>query len=337
MNQNFKILKIAPLPHSQVEIEAEIPEEVVESYRKEAVKNLNSRLKIDGFREGHIPEKVLIERVGELGLLEESASLALENLYLKILTEAKVNPVGRPQIAIPTLAAKNPVVFKITLAVLPEFSLPDYKKIAKEAMKTAEKAEVTDQEFEETLTRARESRRKTETDPTPELTDELVKSFGDFKNVEDFKTKLRENLQLEKELRLREKERLTLLDKIIDKTKVEIPEVLIESEKEKMLAQFKGNISGMGLKPEDYFKQIGKTEADVKDEWKDDAIKRVKMELILAKIALEEKIEADKKAVEQEMEHILSHHKDADPMRARLYVEQILTNEKVWQFLESQK
>ncbi len=333
----YRIVKITPQHNSQVEIEAEIPTNIIEGYRTEATKNLNTQIKIDGFRPGHIPEKVLVERIGELGLLEECASLAIENLYLKILEESKVNPLGRPQISITKIAPNNPLLFKITLAVLPEMKLPDYKKVAEEINKNQEKASLSDVEFEESLTRARKSRLKNENDPLPELSDEFVKGFGDFKDVEEFKNKLRENLLMEKELRLREKQRLTILDKIIDKTEVEIPDILIESEKEKMLAQFKGNISGMGLSPDDYFKQIAKTEVEMKKEWHNDAIKRAKMELILNKIAVEEKIEADKKMVDEEVEHILSHHKEADPLRARMYAAQILTNERVWEFLENQK
>ncbi len=344
MKEEFKILKTNQLPDSEIEIEGEISVEAVARHRVEAIKRLNERLTIDGFRKGHIPEKVLIEKVGDLGILEEAASLALENFYLKILIEVKINPVGRPQVSITKLAAGNPLGFKIKVAMVPEVKLPDYKKLAKAIMGKDEKAEVTDQEFEEALLRFQKnlSPEKAAAEnavppPLTPLTNELVKQFGEFKDVEDFKNQLRENLRNEKELRLREKRRLETIEKIIAATSVVVPKILVESEQEKMLTQFKSNVSGMGIKIEDYFKQIGKTEEEIKGEWKNEAEKRAKMELILQKIALLEKIEPAKEDVEKETKHLLSHHKDADPSRVRIYIEQLLTNELVWRFLEEKK
>ena len=44
----------------------------------------------------------------------------------------------------------------------------------------------------------------------------------------------------------------------------------------------------------------------------------------------------DEDKIVKEVEHILEHYKDADPERARMHAENVLTNEKIFQFLESQ-
>jgi FKBP-type peptidyl-prolyl cis-trans isomerase (trigger factor) len=316
MDTKFKIIKKNQLPDSEIEIEGEISAEAIEENRKAALEKLNARLDLPGFRKGHIPEKVITDRVGELGVLEEAASLALENLYLEIMRAADVNSVGRPAVSITKLAVGNPLGFKIKIAVVPEIKLPNYKKLAKEVMSKEEKAEVTPQEFEDVSKKVKKPEEMSE---------------------EEFKNKLQESLKAEKELRLREKRRLGAMDKIIAEIKINLPKILIDGEEEKMLAQFKSNLNSMGIKPEDYYRQINKTEDQLKTEWRPEAEKRAKMELILQKIALEEKIEPDKEQIEHETKHLLSHYPDADPLRAKIYIEQILTNEKVWQFLESQK
>ena len=92
----------------------------------------------------------------------------------------------------------------------------------------------------------------------------------------------------------------------------------------------------MRIEPTEYLKEIKKTEKDLRDEWKVDAEKRAKMNLILPKIALEEKIEADPEKVEHEAQHLAEHHK-VDATRAKQYVEYVLRNEAVLKFLEEVK
>lgn len=105
---------------------------------------------------------------------------------------------------------------------------------------------------------------------------------------------------------------------------------------EKMLAQFKDDIAKSGITYEDYLKHIKKTEADIKAEWKDTAVKRAKSQVILNTIAKDEGIAPKEEEVKKEMENILASYKDADRFRVRMYVETFLTNELVFQFLENQ-
>ena len=92
-----------------------------------------------------------------------------------------------------------------------------------------------------------------------------------------------------------------------------------------------------GLTYEKYLAEVKKTDEDIKKEWTPIAQKKAKLQLILNKIALEEKIKPEEDQVQKEIEHILSHHKDAPEERVRIFVETMLTNEKVFDFLEKQK
>ncbi|MEI6424130.1 MAG: SPASM domain-containing protein, partial [Lentisphaerota bacterium] len=94
-----------------------------------------------------------------------------------------------------------------------------------------------------------------------------VKALGPFKDVEDFKTKLKDNMKLEKENQFKEKTRLKIVEKIIDDTNADLPEILIESELSKILYRMESDITQMGLKFEDYLKHINKTIEDLKKEF----------------------------------------------------------------------
>lgn len=173
-------------------------------------------------------------------------------------------------------------------------------------------------------------------DKLPEFNDDFVKALGPFKDVKDFKEKLKENIKLEKENQAREKTRLKIIEKIIDDLKVEMPEILIEVELDKILYRMESDITQIGLKFEDYLKHLNKTVEDLRKEFRIDAEKKAKLGLVLNKISEVEKITADPEQVANEVVKILEHYKDADPERAKLHAENVLINEKVFQFLESQ-
>ncbi|MBX4209385.1 hypothetical protein KW799_01690, partial [Candidatus Parcubacteria bacterium] len=87
----------------------------------------------------------------------------------------------------------------------------------------------------------------------------------------------------------------------------------------------------------EYLKHLKKTADDLKKEWRTDAAKRVKLDLILSHVADKEKISPDKNKVDAEVKHAMEHHKDIDADRARAYFERIFLNQAVFEFLEKQK
>ncbi len=352
------MITVKKLPKSEVEIEGEISSDIFETYFTKALKKVGENVELPGFRKGKAPENVLLAQVGEMRVLEEAAELALSEHYPKILEAEKIDAVGRPDIGITKIARKSALGFKIKTAVLPEIKLADYKKIAastlSEIKKEEKPAEVTDKELEDTIMDIRKSRaprvhvaehvhKEGEVHSEdeglgeiPELTEEFVKGLGPFENVEDFKTKLRENIKLEKQNQEKEKTRLKIIESIMDKTEVEIPEILVESEITKILYRIESDITQMGLKFDEYLKHMNKTKDDLRKEFRKDGEKKAKLSLTLNEIAKSEKIEADPEQVAKEVAAILEHYKDADPERAQMHAENVLLNERIFQFLETQ-
>jgi alanyl-tRNA synthetase len=148
--------------------------------------------------------------------------------------------------------------------------------------------------------------------------------------------KKQENMQQEKEQREREKNRLAIIEKIVSETKVEVPNILIESELNRMLYQMQSDISRMGLSYEDYLKHLNKTEEAIREEFKPDAEKRAKMELIMHEISKRENLAPAKELVASEVENLMKQYPGADSSRAEAYVTQILTNDSVFKFPEDQ-
>lgn len=353
----YNIEKVEKVAGSKVAIIGEIPVEVFESYREQAIKHIGEHFEMPGFRKGSVPSGMLEKQVGEVYILEEMAQIALSNAYPKILMDKKIEAIGEPSINITKLAKGNPLGFKIETAVIPEVMLPDYKKIAQEENKAIadakESVEVADSEVENTIKELQKLRAhnkmhegKAEDDHShgeikdedlPEVNDEFAQSFGEFKTLVEFKDKIRENMKLEKEQKAQEKLRLAIIEKIVEETKTEVPEMLIEVELNKMEMQMQGDIERAGLTYEDYLKNIQKTKEEIRAGWRNDAEKRVKFELILREISMKEVLKPEEAQVEEQVVKILEQYKGADMHRARAYVEQSLTHEKVFKFLEAQK
>lgn len=346
---------ITKLPNSEIEIEGELEAEAFESFYHKALKKIGETVELDGFRKGKAPENVLLSHVQELHILEEMAQMALGEHYPKIVEENKIDVISRPEISITKLERNSPLGFKIKTSVMPEVKLADYKKIAKDITSKITDAEknivVTDEDLENTIMDIRKSRApkkhvsekvegEVETEPKeeelPTFNDDFVQQLGPFENVEDFKEKLKINIKLEKENQQKEKTRLKIVEKIIDETEIDMPEILVQTELDKILFRMESDITQMGLKFEDYLKHLNKTIEDLRKDFRGDAEKKAKLGLVLNKLSEIEKIEADPEQVQKEVDHILEHYKDADPERATLHAQNVLTNEKVFQFLETQ-
>lgn len=348
------MVKINKLEKSRVEIIGSIPTEKFESFRKKALANINDEVKIDGFRKGKVSEAILVAKVGEMTILEEMAQLAISKEYPSIVVDEKIDAIGHPEVHITKIAAGNPLEFKIITAVVPETTLGDYKKLSKEIFGAkTEVEEVTEKDVEDALTNIRRSRvdhsghtheNMTQEDhdklvdaSLPELTDEFAQSLGDFKDVADLKTKVKVMLAQEKVEKDKEKKRIAISDKLIETSTIDLPEVLVNSELKRIEAQFGDDVARMGVTIDDYVKHAKKSIEDLRKEWTPHAEKKAKLQLILNKIATDEKITVDAKEIEAEVKHIVDHYADADKERAALYAETVLMNEKVFKFLEEVK
>ncbi len=354
---------IKKLEKSEVEIIGVLEVAIFETYEKKALERIGERMELPGFRKGKAPGEIVKGNVSEMELLEEMAEVALQANYSQILEENKIDAIGQPQIAITKIAKGSDLEFKIVTAILPIMQLGDYKKIAKEknSLEEFKKEIVVDEkDVEKVINDLRKMRAEQKRAPHehvdgeneeehkaahaeipeseyPAFDDEFVKSFGEFASPEAFKEKITANLKIEKQTELKDKVRLAIVEDLVKQTEGDIPNILIDSETDKMLYRLEADITSAGLKMEDYLKQINKSESDLRMEWKDDAKKRAKLQMIIHTISEKENLKATEEEIEKDVVKITEMYKDADPARAKAYVEQMLTNEKVFAFLENQK
>jgi len=151
-------VEIVKLSKSETELKIEVPAEEWQEFLNEVAKELSKDLKIEGFRPGYAPLKLVEEKIGIARILEEAAEHCVHKSYVKAVMENNIEAIGQPEVSILKLAKDNPFEFKAKVTVMPEIKLPDYKKIAVKIER--KKVSVEEKEVKEALSFVQKSRAK---------------------------------------------------------------------------------------------------------------------------------------------------------------------------------
>jgi trigger factor len=175
----------------------------------------------------------------------------------------------------------------------------------------------------------------------PDINDDFARSLGKFEDLESLKRSIKEGMYKEEEIRAREKLRNDLIDQVCEKASIDIPGILVESELDNMINEFKNNISQTGIVFEDYLKNVNTDVKKLREEWKCVAEKRVKSGLVMREISIREKIEVSDDEIEEEVNRVLRHYPNEEEVRKNVDIEKFkdyiagtIMNEKVFEALE---
>ena len=144
----------------------------------------------------------------------------------------------------------------------------------------------------------------------PEINDDLIKDaeIKDVETVEAFKTHVVEDLTKQKESDAERKFENDLLTKLCDNAKVEIPAVMIDDEVTSMVNDFSQRLAQQGFPMDQYFQMTGMSEDGLKEQMRPEAETKVKVRLVLDKIADTENLSVEDKDVDVEYETIANQY-----------------------------
>lgn len=341
---------------SVVSISVTLPYKELDKYRGAVEKQALENVEVDGFRKGKVPEDIAKKKISPMKVLEEMAHRAISEKYIDIIKDNDIQAIGNPQISITKIAEGSDLEFTIETAVLPDIKIGDYKKIAKNINKEELDTEVSQQEVDDAINNVRKMRaqqtmqaeaKEGEDVPSwndikeedlPELTDDIVKEIGSFESVDDFTSKMKENLAQEKKAKAIDKKRISLVDGILEASEIDVPKMMVDHELNKMMHEFEHNIAMTGMRFDDYLNSIKKTRDDYKAEWEPQAKKRAQTQLMLNHIASKENIDPSDEDIKKEVDTIMKQykdHKDISEAHVTSYVASVLTHQKVFEYLEN--
>jgi trigger factor len=176
----------------------------------------------------------------------------------------------------------------------------------------------------------------------PEIDDEFVKDVSEFDTVAAYKDDIRKQLKKANDEQADNEMTNSVIDKVILNSKMEIPAAMIEAQIDDMVQEFSQRISYQGMKLEDYFKYSGMKMEDLRLQYKDTAVKNIKIRLVLDAIIKKENIQATDTEVDAKIKSMADEiKKDYEEYKKNLnpeymdYFKNLAVSDKLIKFLKN--
>lgn len=138
----------------------------------------------------------------------------------------------------------------------------------------------------------------------PVLDDEFAKDVSEFDTLDAYKQSIREKLQNDREKSAEADVENQILEALIEKVEGEIPEEMYDNEVEESINSFAYRLQSQGLNLETYLKYTGMTTDSLKEQFRPQSEKQVKLRLALEKIAANEGLEPTAEELDAEYEKL---------------------------------
>ncbi|MDR0874717.1 MAG: trigger factor [Clostridiales Family XIII bacterium] len=133
--------------------EIEFTAEEFENALIDAYKLNKDQFRVDGFRKGKAPRKLIMQHYGEQIFDEEALDGLLQKAYPNALIEMEIEPIDRPSLNVPELRHGEGFTVKIEVAQAPEIEVKDYEGVVVKAVEYTISDEDVDKQIEQAQTR----------------------------------------------------------------------------------------------------------------------------------------------------------------------------------------
>ena len=174
----------------------------------------------------------------------------------------------------------------------------------------------------------------------PKIDDEFAKDVSEFDTLDELKNSIKERMQKANEEKAKYEMEDAALNAVSDDVEIEIPSGMINNEIDNMMKDVEQRLQYQGLTLAQYFTLSGKTEAQVREEMKEQAEKAVKSRLVIEAIIKAEDIKPEEKEVEEKLEEMAKNYgKTKEEMAKNEYIKEYIENnmkvEKAIEFIIS--
>jgi trigger factor len=144
----------------------------------------------------------------------------------------------------------------------------------------------------------------------PKLDDDFAKQAGPFKTVAELKADVKKQLTAEREREAQSNYENELIQKIVEKSSIEIPEVLINEQLQRLEDEEKRNLVYRGQTWQEHLDAEGVTEEQHRERQRPDAELRVKAGLVLSEIADKEQISVQQEELQIRIQMLKGQYND---------------------------
>lgn len=172
----------------------------------------------------------------------------------------------------------------------------------------------------------------------PKIDDEFAKDVSEFDTLKELKDSVKEKLQAESDSKAKYELEENAIKTVCDATDIEIPSGMVETEIDNMMKDIETRLSYQGLKLDQYLQMIGKTEADMRKEYEEQAKTSVKSRMVLEAIVKAEKLEASEEEVSEKIKEMAENYgKKAEELQGNEhlinYIKENMAVEKAIKFV----
>ena len=175
----------------------------------------------------------------------------------------------------------------------------------------------------------------------PALDDEFAKDISEFDTFEEYKKSVKERLEASKKSMAKAERENKVIEKLADKVTAEIPESMIEMEIDNMVHNFEHNLAYQGITIEQYMQMLNVDMEAIREQFKENAEKQVKIRLAMESVAKQENIEATAEEIDKKIDELSAQYGDgsSDSLKsnenARQYMKGRIEEEKLLEVLVS--
>ncbi len=311
---------IVKQPKSIVEVNVAAPWVDISAIWDQTLTKMAADVEIAGFRKGAAPVQMVETQLGSK-LQDEVLKFVMPNLLIEALKGTDIVPIDYPKYDLVSFTKGQGLQFKATITNRPTITVGTYKTI--KAVRPNLKP-VNDEEVKKVIDdlykrwKAKNPEQVTGNPSTSSglaagslnfngVVDEPGDTFGRAMgalSLNDLKDKVRKDLEANVKYNNELDYEEAILQEVEKITTVELPDILIQDELNRMLVSLQRRVADMGLLLDDYLKGQGKTLDQIKTEWRPQAEKNVRMELGLAEIARQENVSITDQELQVEVEKI---------------------------------
>lgn len=146
----------------------------------------------------------------------------------------------------------------------------------------------------------------------PALDDDFAQEASEFDTIEELKADIKKKAEDSNEAKSKAEYQEKVLNKVAENAKVEIPAVMVKKEEDVMLQDLEYRLQYQGMDLKAYYQYTNSTEETVRGYMKESAEKRVRMDLVLDKVAAVEKIEATEEEITAKAQELAKQYGEND-------------------------
>ncbi|MGE5604532.1 MAG: trigger factor [Bacteroidota bacterium] len=151
----------------------------------------------------------------------------------------------------------------------------------------------------------------------PVADDEFAKSVGNFETIDDLKADLREKLIEWAKQDTEANFTQAAVNRAVENAEFETPETLVKREMEDLLHRFEHNLAYQGLTLDKYLDYVKKSREEVLEDFRPEALKRVKTDLVLSNIAQAENLEVTEEELNEKLQELAERYQQKNSAKLR--------------------